>query len=547
MRYIGPFFRMNSLSQDEVCGQLFHLSKEAVKILTLNSKCGCTFSSRNSKKNTSTKDISILSKFSPVLCLYKKSSPTFMHNKTSHGFDSSSFKREVNPSTNALMTMSLLELSDYYSHFNKKASKDSLKDAYRYLAHEQLDFYYENLRNSEGIFITKKSLFESESKDGNLIEKDRKFIFSDQAFMMNAYYLYSIYAKDEETKEEYKEFSSQILQMFLDYKEALYNLSFDEGLKTLLAFNIYYEYSNDNEIVSLITDLSEFLINKFDEKDYYIESLDLCALFAINLMYSYEHTGLITFKEKYTEIMEKLLSLYDEDNNIIQKLTDKKEIKYTSFDLCFYLISVIMFANKSDLLREYTPMISKIYKKYFLNSNLITSWPDAPDLDNVERYKGFSMLSKDMLDETFFRMPSLPTLTSTGLSPIFLKNITYSRKKDLFTTSSSKSFDSYKNMFIFFMFIHVFKDNFFEKLELKEPNFEFRNSSSDATTNTNVDIITDTVDDSMANTNDDITINKNDKSQTSVEPSVNKREVKDETTIDGTSENTDVISKTYDN
>ncbi|MBM7836359.1 hypothetical protein [Clostridium sardiniense] len=547
MRYIGPFFRMNSLSQDEVCGQLFHLSKEAVKILTLNSKCGCTFSSRNSKKNTSTKDISILSKFSPVLCLYKKSSPIFMHNKTSHGFDSSSFKREVNPSTNALMTMSLLELSDYYSHFNKKASKDSLKDAYRYLAHEQLDFYYENLRNSEGIFITKKSLFESESKDGNLIEKDRKFIFSDQAFMMNAYYLYSLYAKDEEAKEEYKEFSSQILQMFLDYKEALYNLSFDEGLKTLLAFNIYYEYSNDNEIVSLITDLSEFLINKFDEKDYYIESLDLCALFAINLMYSYEHTGLITFKEKYNEIMERLLSLYDEDNNIIQKLTDKKEIKYTSFDLCFYLISVIMFANKSDLLREYTPMISKIYKKYFLNSNLITSWPDAPDLDNVERYKHFSMLSKDMLDETFFRMPSLPTLTSTGLSPIFLKNITYSRKKDIFTTSSSKSFDSYKNMFIFFMFIHVFKDNFFEKLEIKEPNFEFRNSSSDETTSTNVDIITDTADDTMANTNDDITINKNAESQTSVGPSVNEREVKDETTIDGTSENTDVISKTYDN
>ena len=78
------------------------------------------------------------------------------------------------------------------------------------------------------------------------------------------------------------------------------------------------------------------------------------------------------------------------------------------------------------------------------------------------------MLAKDMLDETFFRMPNLPTLASTGMSPIFLKNVTYSRKKDTFTFSNRKSFDSYKNMFIFYIIIHNFKDNFFDKLELKE-------------------------------------------------------------------------------
>lgn len=522
MKYIGPFFRMNSLSQYEVCGQLFHLSKEAIKILILNSKCGCTLSSRNSKKNPSTKDISILSKFSPVLCLYKKSSPAFMHNKVSHGFDSSSFKREINPTTNALMTMSLLELSDYYSYVDKKSDKDSLKNAYKYLAREQLDFYYENLRNSEGIFISKKSLFENESKNNNLIEKDRKFSFSDQAFMMNAYYLYSLHEEDTEVKEEYEEFSTQILQMFLDYKEALYNLSFEEGLKTLLAFNIFYGYSNNSEIISLIIDLTDFLVSKFDEKDYYVNSLDLCSLFAITLIYSYEHTNLVNVKEKYTEIINKLLSLYDEDNNIIQKLTDKKEIKYTSFDLCFYLISIILFSNKTDSIRKYTPMISKIYKKYFLNSDLITSWPDAPDLDNMERYKHFSMLSKDMIDETFFRMPNLPTLDNTGLSPIFIKNITYSKKKDMFTSSSSKSFDSYKNMFIFFMFIHVFKDTFFNELELQEPTFEFRssdtninessvissnisdNTTSDDTSETNKEIAENTVVDKEVSTEETV-------------------------------------------
>lgn len=460
-----------------------------------------------------------------------------MHNKVSHGFDSSSFKREINPTTNALMTMSLLELSDYYFYTDKKPNKDSFKDAYKYLAREQLDFYYENLRNSEGIFISKKSLFENESKNSNLIEKDRKFAFSDQAFMMNAYYLYSLHEEDNEVKEEYEEFSTQILQMFLDYKEALYNLSFEEGLKTLLAFNIFYNYSNNTEIIGLIIDLTDFLINKFDEKDYYVNSLDLCSLFAVTLIYSYEHTNLVNIKEKYTEIMDKLLSLYDEDNNIIQKLTDKKEIKYTSFDLCFYLISIIMYSNKSDSIRKYTPIISKIYKKYFLNSDLITSWPDAPDLDNMERYKQFSMLSKDMIDETFFRMPNLPTLENTGLSPIFIKNITYSKKKDIFTNSSSKSFDSYKNMFIFFMFIHVFKDTFFNELELKEPKFEFRSSDIDTNTDdtTSENITTDAdkeINEQIANVEASLEENKreeNTDSETKIEESniSNSSDIKD--------------------
>ena len=33
LRYIGPFFRMNSLSEKEINGQLFYLSKEAVKTI----------------------------------------------------------------------------------------------------------------------------------------------------------------------------------------------------------------------------------------------------------------------------------------------------------------------------------------------------------------------------------------------------------------------------------------------------------------------------------------------------------------------------------
>ena len=136
MRYIGPFFRMNSLSQNEISGQLFYLSKESVKTLVLNSKCGLLAQIRSSKKS-SINDISILNNFSPLLCLYRKASPMFIHSKTSHGFDESSFRKEINPSTNAFMTLSLLELSDYYSNYsNDDRNVVSLEKPYLYLAKE---------------------------------------------------------------------------------------------------------------------------------------------------------------------------------------------------------------------------------------------------------------------------------------------------------------------------------------------------------------------------------------------------------------------------
>ena len=301
----------------------------------------------------------------------------------------------------------------------------------------------------------------------SLVDKNRKFIFSDQAFMMNAYYLYSTYADDPELESEFKSFSLQILQMFLDYKDALYNLSFEEGLKTLLAFNVFYDYSNREDVLPLITDLSEFLCDKFSEKDYFEESLDCCALLSINLMYSFEHTNILMFKEKYTEISDKLISLYDEDNGLIEKLNTKKELKYSSFDICFYFLSILLYSKKTNSESEFKPMISSIYKKFILNSNIITSWPEAPNLDSSERYRNFSLLSKDMIDETFFRMPNLPSPESSGVSPSFLKEISYSIKKDEFS-SSRRTFDSGRNMLIFFLMIHTLKDGYYDELDIKD-------------------------------------------------------------------------------
>ncbi|MGL5352217.1 MAG: hypothetical protein ACRDA5_02685 [Clostridium sp.] len=470
MRYIGPFFRMNSLSQKEINGQLFHLSKEAIRTLVLESKCGLVSSIKPYKKLSSSIDVTTVGNFSPLLCMYKKSSPNYIHNKNSNGFDEDTFRKEICPTTNAMMTLSILELIDYYHNFKDIDSKfNSLSEVYRKLSKEQLNFYSVNLRNPEGVFIDKKNLLENNYKGFNLIDKSKKFKFSDQAFMMLSYYLYSQKFPDDEISNSYNNFSLEILGMFLDFKEKLYECSFEEICKTLLAINIYYQYSNDDKSLSLIIDLTDFLINKFDEKDYYVDSLDYTSLFVINLVLSYKHTKMISFNDKSKEIITKLASLYDEEKEIFIKLSGKKDIKYSCLDINFYFLAFIVFSNNNNCYADYKNMLSSIYRKYYISSGLLPSWPDAPTLDDSDRYRGLTLNSNDMIDESYFRMPNLASPNSSGIAPIFNRNITYSKKKDSFDINSS-SFDSYRNMFSFYLFILLFKDNFIAETSLNRPS-----------------------------------------------------------------------------
>ncbi|MDU5261771.1 MAG: hypothetical protein E6176_05000, partial [Clostridium celatum] len=468
---IGPFFRMNSLSEKEINGQLFYLSKEAVKTIVLNSKCGLVSQIKKYNKLSSSIDITTNSNFSPLLCVYRKASPTFIHSKNSNGFDEETFKKEINPSTNALMSLCLLELLDYYRGFeNIDKSIYSINEIYKNLVKDQLDFYSIHLRNREGVFVDKKNILESNSKNFNLVDKDKKFKFSDQSFMMIAYYLYSIKNPNDESSDLYKEFSEQILKMFCDFKDQIYDCSLDEICKVLLALNILYSYNyNNDELKDLIIDLADYAMCKFDEKDYYIDSLDTASLCSIVLTLSYKHTKILTFSEKTTEIINRLYTLYDEDKGAFYKLSSKKEIKYSCFDITFYILAFIIYQSIISNSNEYRMMISTIYKKFIINSGLITSWPEAPTLDDYERYRGFSLNSNDMVDESYFRMPNIPTPDSTGIAPIFNKYITYNKRKDSFSISKN-TFDSYRNFLNFFLLIHLFKDEYMDELGLLEDN-----------------------------------------------------------------------------
>ena len=302
-----------------------------------------------------------------------------------------------------------------------------------------------------------------------MLNKDDKFKFSDQAFMMDAYFLYSHFNKNDSESNEYCKFANEILSLFIDYKDALYDLSFSENIQILLALNIYYKYSKNHAAKELIIDLGDFLINKFEEKDYYLDNLDDCALFSICLMESYKHTGIISFNDSYKEINEKLISLYNSDKNMFMKISDKKEIKYSCLEINLYLLCLLMYSSEADNNTNLKPMLSAFYKKLYTNSGFLASWPDAPTLDEVERYRNLSLRADDMLDETYFRMPTLPTPKSSGIASIFIKSLTYSKKKDTLT-ASKLSFDSNKNMFSFYLIIYLLKDKIKKLMGFGLPN-----------------------------------------------------------------------------
>ena len=111
-----------------------------------------------------------------------------------------------------------------------------------------------------------------------------------------------------------------------------------------------------------------------------------------------------------------------------------------------------MTYSDSNNMEEDSYMLQDIFKHQIIDSGIVLSWPDSPSLDNAEHYRNFSLKSEDLLQEEDFRMATIGTPENNELASIFIKNVVYNRRKDTFKQTKS-SFDSSKNMFIFFLTI----------------------------------------------------------------------------------------------
>ncbi|MBC2582723.1 hypothetical protein [Clostridium sp. DJ247] len=458
MKYIGPFLRINKLKKENVQHQLYYLAKESLKQIILHSKCGVTTSVKELKiNNIPNFDINTFKNLSPLLCIYKKANPQLINMDNKLCWNEDKFKKEINIDSNSLMTLCLLELCDYYDYFkNIDVNKYALRKVYLSLCKKQLEFYASYLRNEEGVFIDKKDESDIYTGDIKFLEKNKKFKFSSQAFLMAAYYKCADLSNDED-KDNYKNFSLDILNMFLQFKDELYELSDEELTKLCLGLNVFYSYSKNQHCKSLLLDLSELLHDKSNNDTSFSQcDLECQCIKYINYILLYKNTEIIKFKTIAENICSSILDLYDPEKGIFIKNSDTRDIQFSCLEISLYIVVCLIHSNinknedKSDLI------ILDVFKRQLIDSGIILSWPEAPGLNDVERYVNFSLKSEDLIDEQDFRMSSLPIPENCELASVFTKYVTYNKRKETFKLDKL-SFDTYKNMFIFFIITHIFK------------------------------------------------------------------------------------------
>ncbi|EJO5347712.1 hypothetical protein NRP93_001799 [Clostridium botulinum] len=457
MKYIGPFLRMNTLNPTSIYSQLNFLAKESLQNIVLHSNCGICIPFNELKLKHDCPDYKKFNSSTPLLCVYKKANPKLVNSNKKLTWNDSKFKKEVNILGNSFMSLSLLQLIEYYEQFkDKDKNLYSYTKLYNKLCKKQLEFFAAYLRNEEGVFVDKLDTSDNILSNIDFKEKNKKFNFSNQCFLMCAYYGASLLDNDEYCS-NYKNFSLDILNMFLEYKNELYTLSTDEISKLCLGMNIFYKYSKNEDSKVLLLDLSEFLQEKLKEKNLNAEEkIDTYCLSYMDFMLTYNNLGILKFKNLSKDIYNSLIKLYNNNLNMFIKNTDKKEIKYSCDELVLYLL-VLLNEYKNDKDNLDKNLLIKFYRNQVINSGIILSWPEEPPLNSIERYKNFSLKSEDLLDETYFRVGSIPSPKAIELGPVFGKYIEYNKKKQEFT-NCRKSFDSNKNFFLWFLILYTLKN-----------------------------------------------------------------------------------------
>ena len=400
-------------------------------------------------------DINIINTFSPLLCVYKKANPKLIIENNYPHWNEDSFKKEIPAAGNAFMILAMLELSDYYKKFKDiEKNKNSIGVTYLLLARKQLEYWATNLRNEEGLFVDKKEISGTNYNEIKFKEKDTKFRYSDQAFLMAAYYKYSCVDEDK-IAEEYKKFSYDILDMFMQYREDVYKISIEEKNKFCLALNIFLNSSHDMKVKALLIDITELLLDEFNDCSWGKNEnfLEQCCMLLINLMLTYLSTGIEKFRDAAEKYYEDLLKNYNAELGIFIKDDDNKEITISSSEIILSLLCMCLHNKISEEQYDKENIIN-LYRKEVLGSGILLSWPEAPDIGNIERYDNFSMKSEDLKDECNYKPSSIPCPESAEVAPIFIKYVSYDKRKDIFSQGKS-TFDSSKNLFLFFMILYI--------------------------------------------------------------------------------------------
>lgn len=452
MKYIGHFIRSNTLTKENIKNQLFFLSKEAIQNVILHSKCGITIPSKDLfSKNIPTKDINIFDVFSPLLCIYKKSHSKLIKIDDVLVWNENKFKKEINITGNSLMCLSILELVEFYDNFKGiDDEKYNFSKLYLNLAEKQLDFFISYFRDSDGIFVDKKDISDDITDEIKFEQINNIFNYYDQAYMMAALYKYSKLS-DSKVASSHKTFSKDILEMFKEYKEELYAAPFNQLPKLCFGINIYYIFSGDEEAFNLLLDLNDLAIEEYAETNI----SNQCILL-INTYLLYKHTNYTKFKDLSYKIGLNLFNLYSTETGFYNKTSENNDVNYYCDEIILYLISMMIYHDISEgSLSE--DLLGNMYKTLIVDSGIISSWPEEPMLDDVERYANYSKEVDDLLEDINFRSEGVHLKEESELVLGFIKNITFNKRKNSFNKVKT-SYDSTKNMWIYYLCLFLIKN-----------------------------------------------------------------------------------------
>ncbi|MDF2884250.1 MAG: hypothetical protein K0R54_4817, partial [Clostridiaceae bacterium] len=423
---------------------------------------GLTIPTKDLLKSTSKFDINIFKSNSPLLCVYKKGNCKLDYENNVFSLNYKKFKKEFNIFSNSLMTLSILEMAEYYAKFKDiDLEKYNLGILYKSLARKQLEFYAANLRTPDGVFTDKVDSSDELFDETRLENKNEKFRFSDHILMMAAYYKYSIMLKDS-ISESYRVFSNDIFNMLLNFKEEMYTVSTDELSKICLGLNIYFSYCTDIENKALILDVMDLLLTRYNPLVLDSKNMECDLLTYINCKLFYENFGIMKFDNFANELASKILSIYDDEHNIFIKNHDKSDVEYYCSEIVLYILSLCLYFSGEEDEANGDNLIVDVYKNMVINSGLAPSWPEAPTVSMAERYLNFSLNSKDLLDESNYRMANIATPESAEAAPILLKSIIYNFKKQIFKQDKF-TFDTNKYLLCIFMILFCLKPN--EKIQ----------------------------------------------------------------------------------
>ncbi|EIA25545.1 hypothetical protein SFB3_100G0, partial [Candidatus Arthromitus sp. SFB-3] len=143
--HLGKFLKLNSLEYPLIEYQLFNFSKESLKQILLSSKCGEIINGKEFKNRPPTTDLLNTKHIYPLACLYKKAKPKIKSENNIYHWKQEKIKKNIDILSNAYMTLSILNLAEYYDKiiYNEKKRNDIVK-FYVSCAKYQLNYYLNN-------------------------------------------------------------------------------------------------------------------------------------------------------------------------------------------------------------------------------------------------------------------------------------------------------------------------------------------------------------------------------------------------------------------